>query len=136
MKGIYLLIIEIKNDSIFQIGKLGNIRFYKGFYVYVGSALNGLEQRILRHLRQQKKLHWHIDYVLKKANIIEVFYKESNVKEECVIAEILDEKLSSVPDLGCSDCSCKSHLFYGSYDEIMNIIDSLKMKQFVINAKY
>jgi len=136
MKGTYLLIIQMKNNSIIQIGKLGNVRFYNGYYAYVGSALNGLEQRILRHLRQQKKIHWHIDYVLKKANIIEIFYKESNVKEECGIAEILDKKLSSIPYLGSSDCSCKSHLFYGSYETIKNIINKLKMKQFLIDAKY
>jgi len=135
MKGTYLLIIEVKMDSIFQIGKLRNVRFNKGFYVYVGSALNGLEKRILRHTKKQKKLHWHIDYFLKDAKIVNAFYKESNVKEECAIATKLDKKFPSISEFGCSDCSCKSHLFYGSYSEIINTINKLEMKRYPINAK-
>ena len=67
MKGSYLLLIELKDKETIQIGKLGKIDFMKGFYVYIGSAINGLEQRINRHLRKEKKLHWHIDFLLKSA---------------------------------------------------------------------
>jgi len=135
MKGTYLLIIEVKMDSIFQIGKLRNVRFNKGFYVYVGSALNGLEKRILRHTKKQKKLHWHIDYFLKDAKIVDTFYKESNFKEECAIAKKLDEIFLSISGFGCSDCSCNSHFFYGSYREIIDTINKLEMKRYPINAK-
>ena len=54
MKGSYILVIELKEEKIIQIGKLGKIHFKKGFYVYIGSALNGLEQRITRHLIKEK----------------------------------------------------------------------------------
>ncbi|MCK4902633.1 MAG: GIY-YIG nuclease family protein, partial [Thermoplasmatales archaeon] len=83
MKGSYILLIELENDSKIQIGKLGDILFKKGFYVYIGSALNGLEQRINRHLRADKKLHWHIDYLLKSAKVDSVYYKENDQREEC-----------------------------------------------------
>ena len=136
MKGSYLLVIELKNDYEISIGKLGEIKFHKGFYIYVGSALNGLEQRIQRHLRNNKKTHWHIDYLLKYAKIINVFYKEKENKEECIIAKKLDNKLSSISGFGCSDCKCKSHLFYGTYNQIKNNIDKLKLKTYIINAKY
>jgi Uri superfamily endonuclease len=136
MKGAYLLLMKLKNNTIIPIGRLGKIEFNKGFYLYAGSALNGLEKRILRHTRKQKKYHWHIDYFLNDAKIVDTFYKESNVKEECAIAKKLDKIFPSISEFGCSDCSCNSHLFYGSYEEIMNTIDSLKMKQFLINAKY
>lgn len=136
MKGSYLLVIKKENDSIIQIGKLGEIDFKKGYCLYVGSALNGLEQRIQRHLRKDKITHWHIDYLLEYAKIVDVFYKEKDTREECFIAKKLDEKLPSIPGFGCSDCNCKSHLFYGKYDEIKNIIERLNMKSYPCDANY
>jgi hypothetical protein len=32
--------------------------------VYTGSAKRGLDARIERHIRHDKALHWHIDYLL------------------------------------------------------------------------
>lgn len=136
MKGSYLLVIKKENDSIIRIGKLGEIAFNKGFYVYVGSALNGLEQRIKRHLRNNKNINWHIDYLLDYAKITDVFYKENNVREECHIAKKLSKKLSSISGFGCSDCTCKSHLFYGTYNEIKHIIERLNVKSYSCDAKY
>ena len=134
MRGSYLLLVELKENNVLRIGKLNKILFNKGFYVYVGSALNGLEQRVQRHLRKQKKMHWHIDSLLRHAKIINIFYKENNAREECNIAKILDKKLLSVSDFGCSDCTCKSHLFYGSLEEIMPAIEKLQMQPYQLNA--
>ena len=131
MKGSYTLLTELEENQDIQIGKLGKISFKKGFYVYVGSALNGLEHRINRHLRTSKKMHWHIDYLLQHAKIIDVFYKESNNREECMIAKSLDGKLSSIHGFGCSDCSCNSHLFYGSEGDISGVIFELNMRHYL-----
>ena len=136
MKGSYLLLLELENDKTIPIGKLGEITFNKGFYIYVGSALNGLEQRIKRHLRENKKIHWHIDYLLQYAKIINVFYKENNIREECHIAKKLDKKLLPTPSFGCSDCICKSHLFYGTNEEIKKSINILNMKTYSYDANY
>ena len=136
MKGSYILIVEIKNDSIISIGEKGEKSFNKGYYIYVGSALNGLDQRIQRHLRKQKKIHWHIDYLLKHAVIIYVFYKEGKIKEECNIAKKLDGKLFSFPFFGCSDCRCKSHLFYGSFEEVMSAVEKLQMNSYHFDGNY
>lgn len=135
MKGSYLLLLELKNSKVIKIGNLRNIDFKKGFYVYVGSALSGLDQRIQRHFRKQKKKHWHIDYLLDKAHILKVFYKASEIREECFIAKILRKELTIIPDFGCSDCLCTSHLFYGSYEKIRTVIAKLEMNQYIINAK-
>ena len=130
MKGSYLLIIELKDDKKIKIGKLGNIFFKKGYYIYVGSALNGIEQRVKRHLRIKKKMHWHIDYFLQQSNIIRIYYKASNAKEECSIANFFTEKLSSIPKFGCSDCKCTSHLFYGKRNDIIKMVDKLNFIQY------
>lgn len=131
MKGSYIILIKINKDSNITIGKLGNISFEKGFYLYVGSALNGLEQRITRHLKDNKKLHWHIDYLLKHAKIIDIFYKESIISEECEISEKINEYFQSIKGFGCSDCRCKSHLFYGDYTSILNNISRLDMIRYI-----
>lgn len=121
MKGSYVLIIKLDKDKEIEIGKLGKIKFKKGYYAYVGSALNNMEKRIERHFRKKKKMRWHIDYFLKHSKIIAVFYKESNKKEECKIASKFS--LPYIKNFGCSDCKCKSHLFYAeSYKKILDIV--------------
>jgi Uri superfamily endonuclease len=135
MKGCYILIIGLKTSQKIQIGKIGKLFFKKGFYVYVGSSMNNLEKRINRHLSKEKKFHWHIDYLLEKAEILEVYLKENTIKEECRIAQILNEKLENIAGFGCSDCRCSSHLFYASDKNIGGILLSLDFKK-VFNAKH
>ena len=45
LKGTYCLIIHLRKDTSIEVGKRGLINFSKGYYVYVGSALNSLESR-------------------------------------------------------------------------------------------
>jgi Uri superfamily endonuclease len=130
MKGAYLLLIQLKKDTRIRIGKLGVISFKEGYYLYVGSALNGLDQRIRRHIRKQKKNYWHIDYFLDSSQIISVYYKESVQREECSIAHTFETTLYPISGFGCSDCNCRSHLFFGSYEEIMEVVDILHMKKY------
>ena len=98
-KGIYVLIIELPENTDIHVGKLGTIKFQKGFYAYTGSALNGLSQRIERHLRKNKKFHWHIDYLLDKSDVLQVIYAKTSEKMECKIAGNL-LKNSDVRTLG------------------------------------
>jgi Uri superfamily endonuclease len=136
MKGSYLLVIKLNNTARISVGKKGKKEFQKGLYVYTGSALNGLEQRIQRHLRKNKKNHWHIDYLLQQASIVAIYYKIGENRDECNFAQILDKKLHSVPDFGCTDCNCYSHLFFGNKKEIFTVINCLQMKRYPINTNY
>jgi Uri superfamily endonuclease len=133
MNGTYLLMMELQHQTTIHVGKLGRISFNKGWYVYVGSALNGLDQRIKRHLRAEKKLHWHIDYLLPFTAIVGVYYKENNKKEECTIADLFKQNLTNIPGFGCSDCYCASHLFYGSCEEIINVVKTLPLKSYMVH---
>ncbi|KYK32267.1 MAG: endonuclease [Thermoplasmatales archaeon SG8-52-3] len=130
MKGSYVLLIKLNENITIHIGKLGKIYFCKGFYVYIGSALNSLESRLNRHLRKNKNIHWHIDYFLNAAKIIDIYYNENLVKDECVIANNFEKKLLNINDFGSSDCKCKSHLFYGNFKDIISIIKKLKMNKY------
>ena len=112
MKGTYVLLIHVPFSLIIPVGDLGSIHFKAGYYAYVGSALGGLEHRISRHLREQKRVHWHIDYLLSRSRIVDVVFAETVDRKECAIANRLKERLSSVRGFGCSDCKCSSHLFY------------------------
>jgi Uri superfamily endonuclease len=112
MKGSYVLVIRVEKPKTVRVGRLGPVDFRQGYYAYVGSALNGLEKRVQRHLRPGKKLHWHIDYLLENAEVVEVCRIESPVRLECRIAKRLSPALESVRGFGCSDCRCPSHLFY------------------------
>ena len=51
MKGTYCLIISMKKSEKLNIGHLHqDYKFKKGYYVYIGSAMNSLVARINRHL--------------------------------------------------------------------------------------
>ena len=112
MQGAYVLLIEFTKSSDIPIGKRVISHFEVGYYAYVGSALIGLENRIKRHLRREKKLHWHIDYLLKEANVRQVVYAETDKKQECPIAKKLLKILKPIRGFGCSDCKCEAHLYY------------------------
>lgn len=114
-KGNYCIILEMKKECNIKIGAKGMMHFNKGFYVYVGSALNSLSKRIERHISNDKKKHWHADYLLlnKNAEVKEVIYTYCTKKIECEIAnEILKDSIEYVELFGCSDCNCVSHLYY------------------------
>ena len=113
LKGVYILIIKLQKRRDITVGKLGTIAFNSGYYSYVGSALNGLSPRITRHLKADKKLHWHVDYLLCKAKVEEIVFGLSQRGKECILAFQLKKEMIPVEGFGCSDCSCKSHLFYG-----------------------
>ena len=112
MKGNYILLMAVDHAMRVSIGRLGVMKFVPGYYAYVGSAMLGIENRVRRHLRKEKKLFWHIDYLREKARVVEVHQAESRENMECRIAVMLSRRLESVPRFGSSDCKCTSHLLY------------------------
>ena len=129
IKGVYCLCISIKKPIEIIIGALGLIKFQLGHYIYVGSALNGLQARLQRHLSTSNgsysALHWHIDYLLKESqvSIKKIFIKESQNKIECSIANAILDKGISIKGFGSSDCKCVSHLFYVQDFEFLNLLN-------------
>ncbi len=130
MKGVYCLLLALGRDSRIDIGALGRIAFEKGHYVYIGSALNGLEGRIARHLRKEKKKHWHIDYLLscRNARVKQVFAKQTCKRVECAIAGKIAAFGEPVPNFGCGDCKCKSHLFRVDREELEGAFKNFSLK--------
>lgn len=112
--GIYVLIIQVGEDIKVSVGAVGRMAFTKGLYAYIGSAQTSMKQRIKRHLRNEKRKFWHIDYLLNNSavKIVKVFFKEAGKAEECKTAKTIGERNRPVNGFGCSDCNCKSHLFH------------------------
>lgn len=115
--GAYCLVIRLDAESEAEIGHLGRFRLPKGYYVYCGSAMRGLEARIARHQRRTKRLHWHIDYflALPKARLIEVHLFPSACRVECQLNQLVQSfRGAGVPisGFGSSDCAsgCPAHL--------------------------
>ncbi len=121
MKGVYALVIQIEQNLTSTIGALGEIEFRKGIWIYVGSAMGAgstnLENRISRHFRDEKTVHWHIDHLLKTNAIpLRVVWAESDQAAECDLAEEMKKSplfVAGPRGFGASDCTrgCGTHLF-------------------------
>lgn len=111
-RGSYLLILRLRKPANLRVGKLGTVPFPKGFYVYVGSAMGGLERRLERHRRVRKVLHWHIDSLRAISEFRTALAIRSSARLECEIAAALKGVGQwEVPGFGSTDCGCHTHLF-------------------------
>lgn len=106
----YQLVIEVSRPVEVTVGALGRQRFPAGIYVYTGSAARNLEARIERHLRREKTLRWHIDYLLAEPDVRIVEVRRS-ARPECELNARTAGSIP-VPGFGASDCrnGCGSHL--------------------------
>ena len=132
MKGSYVLLIQLPEEQRITIGSLKAIYFPRGYYAYIGSAMGGFKSRLNRHLKSNKKPHWHIDYLLEKTSISEIILSETKDRAECAIAQALNGQFDSIPGFGSSDCKCRSHLFFAANKmklTIMATLNSLPIKE-------
>ncbi|UCH96781.1 MAG: DNA/RNA nuclease SfsA, partial [Candidatus Aminicenantes bacterium] len=115
-KGSYLLIFYNEQPFKKTIGPVGEREFKKGYYVYVGSAMQSLEKRIKRHLRKRKKIHWHLDHIspgyMKMKKVYPI--RRPDRIEEALARGLLAICDSYVMDFGASDSGLPSHFFYFS----------------------
>jgi len=110
--GVYQLRIRLRRAATVEVGSLGRCRFAAGWYVYSGSAQNGLAQRVGRHLRRDKRKRWHIDYLLAAADRVEPFVLPGAGVSECELHRELSGGTVPIRGFGSSDCRCPSHLAY------------------------
>jgi endonuclease-3 len=129
LKGSYTLLINLPKTLEIEVGSLGLIEFQSGFYAYNGSAFGpGGLKRVDRHREKVENggnSHWHLDYVLVQegAEIVRAFKNSSD--HECSLSDEMSERFGNVHGFGCSDCNCKSHLFYSqSRDELEGFLES------------
>jgi sugar fermentation stimulation protein A len=120
-RGSYLLLIRLEQEKTITVGKLGPRTFTAGYYVYAGSAMNGLRSRIARHLRRKKQFHWHIDYLTAAADAITPVPIISSERLECALAKALSAlSEKTLTGFGSTDCRCPAHLFYFTENTLQN----------------
>lgn len=110
MKGAYFLVFKLPACEL-RVGKLGKLKFKPGYYLYVGSGMQNLEQRVLRYFGKHK-LRWHVDYVLQRAKVLGALLFGCNRRIECKLAAQLSKHAEPIPHFGSSDCNCYTHLYY------------------------
>lgn len=112
--GTYLLVLENSSMKRIDVGKLGRVRFSKGYYVYVGSGMNGLDCRVARHYRTKKSTHWHIDHITPRHMPIVRCYKIRSALrlEEMIVKRCEKIAPGNIQGFGSSDSSRRSHLFF------------------------
>ncbi len=114
--GTYALVLHADAETEVPVGKLGVFELKAGYYTYVGSAFGsgGVRARVGRHHRKQKPRRWHIDHLTACVRPVEVWYTHDRERREHTWARamtrIADEP--SVAGFGCSDCGCRTHIFY------------------------
>jgi Uri superfamily endonuclease len=108
----YQLLIRLENPVRVRVGRLGSFEFPAGRYVYTGSAKRNPEARIARHQAAEKRLHWHIDYLLAAAGA-GIAGTLRFAEAECLVNARTPGAVL-VPGFGAGDCraGCGSHLKY------------------------
>lgn len=114
--GTYAFLLQSHLIETIQVGRWGQLALQPGYYLYVGSAFGpgGVRARVSRHLRMDKRKHWHIDYLREHITPVDIWvsYEAKHLEHEW--AGILFKRPATTPiqGFGCSDCRCYSHLFF------------------------
>ncbi len=142
--GTYALILNSSGQRTITVGKLGELKVHKGYYVYVGSAFGpgGVRARIKRHCRIRKPHHWHIDYIRPVLELSEVWYTYDPQKREHQWADIImgiNGMQQPLEGFGASDCQCSSHLFYSispiRFKDFQDLIEIKFLSQYQVSGQ-
>ncbi len=133
--GAYLLVLRLDTPHVVKTGSLGTRRYLPGWYVYVGSAMKGLNARMARHRRKRKRKHWHIDYLRDVAEYVDCLPIRSTTRMECDIARDMAANSNGITGFGCSDCACAAHLFHHTNNplhdrEFHNLLQRYRMAEY------
>lgn len=130
--GTYVLVITLGSDLTTEVGALGTLSFPAGVYLYTGSALGGLDQRVSRHIRHEKTVKWHIDRLTVAADSVIAYESYPDYVPECELASMAGDcgMVPFVDGFGCSDCSCRTHLFRVTDGSLDLLISRARLEPF------
>lgn len=118
LKGGYCLVMSLNSETHLKT-KGRTFSLTPGTYIYCGSALNSLDARVERHIRNFKgeriKRFWHIDYLLPFSKPLGVVEATASFNIECkLVSSLTSIGLKPIPGFGSSDCrsGCKGHLLH------------------------
>lgn len=123
--GTYIVVLWLSATRETTVGRLGHIRFPRGYYSYVGSAKGGLAARLHRHIHGATTCHWHLDYLRPHARVLAWCAFADNGYPECALARgLLPLGQVICHRFGASDCSCPTHLLY--YPHRAHVVQALQ----------
>ncbi|AZG77734.1 GIY-YIG nuclease family protein [Methylocystis rosea] len=108
--GAYALALRLGAPLDVRIEK-NSATLAAGDYLYCGSARGsgGLRARLARHMRKDKRAHWHVDQLTLAGEIVGAFILEGG--DECALNAALSDLPIPVAGFGSSDCRrCAAHL--------------------------
>ena len=133
LAGTYALILRNYSKATIQIGRWDRICVKPGYYSYIGSAFGpgGVRARVSRHLRKEKRKHWHIDYLHGYMEPVGIWYTHDRRHLEHIWARSLADVggIMSVHGFGCSDCNCDSHLFHAPTKSALGLIPGVDVRE-------
>jgi Uri superfamily endonuclease len=112
-RGAYVLLIELDEAAPLP-GRRFTGYLTAGTYCYLGNAGNpgGIRARCVRHIRRDKPLHWHVDWLTVRARSVRAIAQAHMT--ECDLFQWLVQMPGisvPVPGFGSSDCRrCTAHL--------------------------
>lgn len=110
--GAYALLVSLPAPLAVKAGS-NRATLAPGLYLYCGSARGpgGLAARMARHMRREKRAHWHVDQLTRDGDVLGAFVFPGG--DECAINAVLADLPSPLEGFGSSDCRrCRSHLRY------------------------
>lgn len=113
LPGAYLLLIALPVPLCVVLPHRRATTLPPGRYLYAGSARGpgGLRARLARHLRADKKPHWHIDRLTAAGTVEGAWVIPGG--SECALVAALAHLPVPLPGFGSSDCrTCVSHLLH------------------------
>ncbi len=127
-RGIYTLILQLREDTSRNVGRLGVLHLTSGYYAYTGSARgSGGFKRINRHVDvlcgRNTTRKWHIDHLLPITSLRSVVVSSTDLDLECAVARGIGITREHIPGFGCTDCSCVSHLHFSyKYEDMLDAV--------------
>ena len=111
--GAYVLVITLQQPIVLRLPRI-ETDLPPGSYAYCGSAYGpgGLRARLARHLRRDKKPHWHVDRLTSVGRLFDWLAVPNG--DECELRAALQASpgvTAPISGFGSSDCRrCSSHL--------------------------
>ena len=112
--GAYVLALELLSAVEVVLPRRATVTLAPGRYLYCGSARGpgGLKARLGRHMRQDKRVLWHIDRLTTGGHVLGAWVFTGVT--ECDLVARLSFLPTPVPGFGATDCErCSSHLLRG-----------------------
>jgi len=117
--GTYVLALHCDRGESIEVGRLGRLTVIPGYYLYIGSAFGpgGVAARIKHHSKSASRPHWHIDYLRRVCELVDVRCVYNEKREHDWARRLANMKGVTAPfsGFGSSDCDCDTHLFFSEH---------------------